>query len=114
MNTTIVLAGTLDTKREEIAFLRSLIYARGHEVIVADTGILGTPDLHTDISRNEIAIAGGADIDTLQQRGEEAFAQKIMAAGLKKIILSLLKSKKLHGFLANWRWSGLYHSFSYP
>ena len=100
MDSTIVLVGTLDTKREEIAFLRSLIHARGHEVIVADTGILGTPDLHTDISRHEIAIAGGADIDTLKQRGEEAFAQKIMAAGLKKIILSLLESRKIHGLLA--------------
>jgi len=100
MDRTIVLVGTLDTKREEIVFLRSLIRARGHEVIVADTGILGTPGLHTDISRYEIAIAGGEDIDTLKKRGEEAFAQKIMAAGLKKIILSLLESKKIHGLLA--------------
>ena len=91
MNTTIVLVGTLDTKREEIAFLRSLILARGHKVIVADTGILGTPGLHADIPRHEIAIAGGEDIDTLKQRGDEAFAQKIMSAGLKKIILSLLE-----------------------
>jgi len=100
MDRTIVLVGTLDTKREEIVFLRSLIRARGHEVIVADTGILGTPGLHTDISRYEIAIAGGEDIDTLKKRGEEAFAQKIMAAGLKKIILSLLESKTIHGLLA--------------
>jgi len=100
MNTTIVLVGTLDTKREEIAFLRSLILARGHEVIVADTGILGTPGLHTDISRHEIAIAGGENIDTLKKRGDEAFAQKIMSAGLKKIILSLLESRKIHGLLA--------------
>ncbi len=100
MNTTIVLVGTLDTKREEIVFLRSLIRARGHEVIIADTGVLGIPGLHTDISRHEIAIAGGENIDTLQQRGEEAFAQKIMAAGLKKIILSLLESRKIHGLLA--------------
>ena len=100
MDSTIVLVGTLDTKREEIAFLRSLIRARGHEVIVADTGILGTPGLHTDISRHEIAIAGGENIDILQQRGDESFAQKIMAAGLKKIILSLLESRKIHGLLA--------------
>jgi uncharacterized protein (UPF0261 family) len=100
MTKAIVLVGTLDTKREEIAFLRSLILARGHEVIVADTGILGIPDLHTDISRHEIAIAGGEDIDTLKKRGEEAFAQKIMSAGLKKIILSLLESRKIHGLLA--------------
>jgi uncharacterized protein (UPF0261 family) len=100
MAKTIALVGTLDTKGEEIYFLRSLILARGHEVLVADTGILGEPYFQADISRREIAIAGGEDIDTLKQRGEEAFAQNIMSAGLKKIILSLLESRKIHGLLA--------------
>jgi len=96
----VAIVGTLDTKGEEIAFLKSLILARGHKVIIVDTGILGKPDLQANISRHEIAIAGGENIDTLKQRGDEAFAQNIMAAGLKKIILSLLESKKLHGLLA--------------
>jgi len=94
----------LDTKGEEIAFLRSLILARGHKVIIADTGILGKPDLQENISRHEIAIAGGAAIDILTRRREEAFSQKIMSAGLKKIILSLLESKNSWSS-RNWRWS---------
>jgi uncharacterized protein (UPF0261 family) len=97
---TVAIVGTLDTKGEEIAFLKSLILARGHKAIVVDTGILGKSDVQADISRHEIASAGGENIDTLKQRGDEAFAQNIMAAGLKKSILSLLKSKKLHGLLA--------------
>ena len=100
MDSTISLVGTLDTKGEEIYFLRSLILARGHEVLVADTGILGEPSFQADISRREIAMAGGENIDTLKEKGDEAFAQKIMAAGLKKIILSLLESRKIHGLLA--------------
>jgi len=100
MDKTIALVGTLDTKGEEIFFLRSLILARGHEVLVADTGILGEPYFQANISHREIAIAGGEDIDTLKRRSEEAFAQKIMAAGLKKIILPLVESKKIHGLLA--------------
>ncbi|UCG63679.1 MAG: Tm-1-like ATP-binding domain-containing protein [Deltaproteobacteria bacterium] len=100
MDKTIALVGTLDTKGEEIDFLRSLILARGHRVIIADTGILGKPHLKADISRRGIARAGGADIDTLKEKGDEAFAQSIMAAGLKEIILSLVESKKIHGLLA--------------
>ena len=100
MNKTIALVGTLDTKGEEINFLRSLILRWGHNVVIADTGILGKPDLQADISRREIAITGGADIDTLKRRGDEASAQNIMAAGLKKIILSLVESKKIQGLLA--------------
>jgi len=97
---TIALVGTLDTKGEEIAFLRSLILARSHRVLIADTGILGEPYLKADISRREIAEAGGQDINTLKEKADEAFAQRVMAAGLKKIILSLVESKKIHGLLA--------------
>jgi len=100
MAKTVALVGTLDTKGEEIGFLRSLILARGHRLIIADTGILGKPHLKADIPRGEIARAGGADIDTLKEKSDEAFAQKIMAAGLKKIILSLVESKKIQGLLA--------------
>ncbi|MBW1674273.1 MAG: Tm-1-like ATP-binding domain-containing protein [Deltaproteobacteria bacterium] len=97
---TVAIVGTLDTKGEEIAFLKSLILTRSHKVIIADTGILGEPHLQADISRHEIASAGGEDIDTLKKKGDEAFAQRIMASGLKKIILSLVESKKIHGLLA--------------
>jgi len=100
MSKTIALVGTLDTKGEEIDFLRSLILARGHKVLIADMGILGEPFLHADISRGEIARNGGEDIDVLKEKGDETFAQRIMAAGLKKIILSLLESRKIHGLLA--------------
>ena len=97
---TVAIVGTLDTKGEEIAFLKSLILTRSHKVIIADTGILGEPHLQADISRHEIASAGDEDIDTLKKKGDEAFAQRIMASGLKKIILSLVESKKIHGLLA--------------
>jgi len=100
MAKTIALIGTLDTKGEEIAFLRSLIRTRGHRAIIVDTGILGKPFLQADISREEIARNGGGDIDTLKEKGDEAFAQRTMAAGLKKIILSLAESKEIHGLLA--------------
>jgi uncharacterized protein (UPF0261 family) len=100
MDKTIALVGTLDTKGEEIEFLRSLILARGHEVLIADTGILGEPYLQADISRREIARNGGEDIDTLREKGDEAFAQRVMAAGLKESMLLLVETRKIHGFLA--------------
>jgi uncharacterized protein (UPF0261 family) len=100
MAKTIALVGTLDTKGEEIDFLRSLILARGHRVLIADTGILGEPYLKADISRREIAIAGGSNIDILRKKDDEAFAQRAMAAGLKKSMLSLVESGKIHGLLA--------------
>lgn len=100
MGKTITLVGTLDTKGEEIDFLRSLILKRGQRVIIVDTGILGDPYVRADIPRTEIATAGGVDIGILQEKEDESFAQQIMAAGLKKVLLPLVESKKIHGLLA--------------
>lgn len=100
MGKTVAIVGTLDTKGEEVDLLKSLILKRGHGVIIVDTGILGNPYLQADITRDEIAVAGGSNIGTLGKKGDEAFAQQIMAAGLKKIIHPLVESGRIQGFLA--------------
>jgi uncharacterized protein (UPF0261 family) len=100
MRKSIVLIGTLDTKGEEIGLLKTLILGRGHRVLVADTGILGEPYLQADLSREEIAIAGGGDIGGLKEKGDEAFAQRVMGEGLRKIVLSLVSEGRIQGLLA--------------
>jgi len=100
MKKTVVIAGTLDTKGEQIELLRSLIRDRGHKVLIADIGILGKPYLEADIPRHEIASAGGEDIESLKKKGDESFAQEIMAAGLKKILLPMVESGRIQGLLA--------------
>ena len=76
MSKTVVIVGTLDTKGEETDLLRSLILKRGHKVLIADTGILGKSHIEADIMRDEIAMAGGADIETLKEKGDEAPFEK--------------------------------------
>ena len=97
---TVAIVGTLDTKGEEIDLLRSLILKRGHKALIVDTGILGKPHLKADITRNEIGIAGGSKIGTLRTKRDEAFAQQVMAAGLKRIIPPLVESRRIQGLLA--------------
>jgi uncharacterized protein (UPF0261 family) len=70
---TIALLGTMDTKGAEHAFLAEQIQKRGHHTLVIDTGILGEPRLKPDISRTEVASAGGTDFAGLvakRDRGE--------------------------------------------
>jgi uncharacterized protein (UPF0261 family) len=97
---TIVLVGTLDTKGEEIGFLRDFIQGRGHNTLILDTGILGQPLIEADVSRQELAREGGTAIETLREKGDEAFAQQVMAEGLKKVVLSMAESGRIHGLLA--------------
>ena len=42
---TIAIVGTLDTKGDEVSYLKELIEARGHKVLLIDPGVLGdVPD----------------------------------------------------------------------
>jgi len=100
MRKTIVLVGTLDTKGEEIDLLKGLILGRGHQALVADAGVLDIPYFQAELGREEIATAGGFSIEGLKEKGDEAFAQRVMGEGLKKIVLSLLSEGRIQGLLA--------------
>ena len=61
MTKTVVLAGALDTKGQEFAFVKKLIEQAGLQTLVVDFGVMSDPTLTPDISREEVAQAGGRD-----------------------------------------------------
>jgi len=97
---TVVLLGTLDTKGIEYAFLRDRLRERGAEVLVVDAGIHEPVGLEPDISRHEVARAGGADVDELAAGGDRGAAVTAMAAGAEQVVLRLHEEGKLAGILA--------------
>jgi len=82
----IVVVGMLDTKGCEVGYLRDSIASLGHTPLVADPGILGQPAIAADITRQEIALAGGESLESLLEREDKAHAQDTM---LKPTRLSL-------------------------
>jgi uncharacterized protein (UPF0261 family) len=97
---TVVLLGTLDTKGVEYAFLRDRLRERGAEVLVVDAGIHEPVGLEPDVSRHEVARAGGADVDELAAGGDRGAAVTAMAAGAEQVVLRLHAEGKLAGILA--------------
>jgi uncharacterized protein (UPF0261 family) len=97
---TIVLLGTLDTKGSEYAFLRERLRERGMDVLVVDAGVHEPVGLEPDISRQEVARAGGADVDELAAGGDRGAAVTAMAAGAEQVVLRLHAEGKLAGILA--------------
>ena len=97
---TVVLLGTLDTKGVEYAFLRERLRERGVDVLVVDAGIHEPVGLEPDISRAEVARAGGADVDELAAAGDRGAAVTAMAAGAEQVVLRLHAEGKLAGILA--------------
>lgn len=84
-----VLAGALDTKGQEYAFVRDRLAAHGVAAVLIDTGILGRPGIRPDIDRAAVASAAGERIERLAEAGDRAAAVAAMAHGAARIIAGL-------------------------
>jgi len=100
MPKTIMVIGTLDTKGEEVEYLRTRIESRGHQTIVVDVGVLGEPLTRADISREETAKAGGATIDELIAWRDRRRAVQVMLRGASEIARDLYERGRLAGAVA--------------
>jgi uncharacterized protein (UPF0261 family) len=95
----IAVLATLDTKGQEAEFLRQQLRALGSRPLVVDMGVLGTPAARADITRAEVARAGGTTLAALRRDPTRQAAQPVMAAGATKLLLRRLDSGRLHGVL---------------
>ncbi len=96
---TVVIAGALDTKGAEFALVKDLIEKQGLRVLVVDFGILGEPGFPPDIKRDEVARAGGGDLDSLRRDKHRDEALRTMGQGLSVIVRRLFGEGNLHGIL---------------
>lgn len=96
----IAIIGTLDTKGDEVAYLRDLIQARGCPTWVIDPGVLGEPVIQADFSRQEVARAGGAELAELIAAGDKGQAIQTMINGTRAIVVHLYATGRLGGVLA--------------
>lgn len=95
----IVVAGTLDTKSAEIAYVRDQLIGHGLNVIIIDCGILGEPGIEATIDRGAVARAGGRSIDALRAGRSRELAIPTMIGGLETTVASLVKRGLVLGYL---------------
>jgi uncharacterized protein (UPF0261 family) len=96
----IALLGTLDTKGEEIAYVRDRLRALGARPLVIDTGILGAPAGCTpDVTRAEVAAADGDELEAVRAAGSRGAAVERMLAGVRAVCLRLYGEGNLDGAL---------------
>jgi uncharacterized protein (UPF0261 family) len=100
MPKTVVLAGALDTKGQEYAFVKQIIEAQGVATLVVDFGIMGSPAFEPDIRREEVIAAGGGDVAHLASGRHKDEAMRTAAAGLAQVVRRLYDEQKLDGILA--------------
>ena len=104
MPKTIVIPVTLDTKGQETEFVKNEIERRAHNTTVIDVGVLGRPQMKADISREEVAQAGGKSlrelIEAADRGADRTDATNVMINGVQKIVKELHSRGELDGIIS--------------
>jgi uncharacterized protein (UPF0261 family) len=97
---TIAVLGTFDTKGEEHAFVAELIRRRGHRTLTIDVGALEPPKLKPDITREEVARAGGVDLAALVARKDRGETVSAMAQAATAMMRKLVEQRRVDGVIS--------------
>ena len=99
MSKTILVAGTYDTKDDELGYLADVIRGQGGKVLTMDVSVLGDPSQPTDVSKHQVAEAGGSSIQQAIESGDENTAMQIMARGSAAKALELYRDGRIDGVI---------------
>ncbi|MBS3917475.1 MAG: Tm-1-like ATP-binding domain-containing protein [Deltaproteobacteria bacterium] len=105
MKKNIALVGTLDTKGEESLYIKNLIEKSNYQVTTIDvgTGWRGELVFPPDYPREEVAKAGGSNMEeilSLGESGQENRIMELMAGGAIRICQQLHELGKLDGIIS--------------
>lgn len=100
MPETILCIGTLDTKGEEVKYIKDQILKRNHNVMVIDPGILGEPLFTADITREEVAAAADSTLEDVRKSKTAQEARSIMKQGLLNIVRRLHQEGRFAGVIS--------------
>ncbi|MDA8248162.1 MAG: Tm-1-like ATP-binding domain-containing protein [Rhodospirillales bacterium] len=97
----IVIICNLDTRGEDIIFVKQLIEGRGHEAILLDFSMEEPPPLAGDVTCDEVARRGGLPIETVRQyyRSNREVATNNQIAGATAIVADLMQQGRVHGVI---------------
>jgi uncharacterized protein (UPF0261 family) len=100
MRRSILIVSSLDTKCQEVQFLKELIEQRGHNTLLLDMSTRGMPAIQVDISCEEVARSAGRNIEdirtSIKNRSE---ITSLMIAGAIKKTIELYQEGKLAGIV---------------
>ena len=96
----VLLIGTLDTKGSEVGYVRDRLRARGVNVMVMDAGSMGVPSIESDISREAVFLAAGANLVEVRAAADRGQAVSLAAEGAAKLATELHGKGRLDGVLS--------------
>ena len=97
--TTIAVLATLDTKGEEVGYLKERIETLGAEALLVDIGVIGEPRVAPDVTREAVADAGGTPLAKLLESPTRQEASQVMTAGATVVLKRLVESGEIQGVI---------------
>lgn len=98
-NAVVCLAGTLDTKGTEYAYVKECLLAADVDVFVVDCGVLGEPLFAPDIDATHVAEKAGISLDDFKSGVEGAGGRVLaitkMSEGLQKVLEELVEQDRI-------------------
>jgi uncharacterized protein (UPF0261 family) len=96
-----VIVCNLDTRGEDIVFVKQLIADRGHEAILLDFSMEEPPPFPGDITTEEVAARGGLPIEIVREkyRSDRDAATSNQINGAAAIVDELVKQGRVHGII---------------
>lgn len=99
MSKTVVIVATLDTKSEEVRYLKDRIEAGGVETLVVDAGALGQPSFPPEITNQQVAELSGSTLQEVRAFKDEGRAMEVMTRGATRAVRELYQQGKLDGII---------------
>ena len=75
---TIAIAGTFDSKGEELSYVKEILEGLGLNTLTIDCGVF-EPKVKTDVSNAEVAAEIGEDIKEIAAKRDRALATELMS-----------------------------------
>lgn len=95
----VCLAGTLDTKGTEYAYVRDCLLDAGVDVFVVDCGVIGEPFFVPDVDAAHVAKKAGINLEDFKARVEGAGGRVLaitkMSEGLQKVLDELVEQERI-------------------
>ncbi|MDB4442627.1 Tm-1-like ATP-binding domain-containing protein, partial [bacterium] len=96
---TALIVATMDTKGQEAMFLAECLKAEGIAVKIMDAGIKGQCPTPVDVTREEVARAGGKSIPEVLNIGHEGKALEVMTNGAIQCAQELYRQNQIQGVI---------------
>ncbi len=100
MGKKILVIGSLDTKGDQLRFLKQRIEARGHKAMLMDVSMGGRAPFAPEFGAKEIARLGGKEIEEIIHSKNRFEITNAMSKGAQLKALDLLSKRELDGVVS--------------